>query len=117
VHSHNMCASELDGDGTRRTFTAAGTPGFPSNWRRARMPEPVLVLEPPYELCRAPDGVPPALGAILVGDLTGDEPSAVKAARMIVQLHAEAPWCPVCIVIGPQVSNGPVVEALEPLDG
>jgi hypothetical protein len=81
------------------------------------MSEPVLVLEPPYEACRAPDGRPPALGAILVGDLTGEEPAAVESARAIVRLHAEAPWCPVCIVIGPYVTNGPVIEALEPLDG
>lgn len=81
------------------------------------MSEPVLVLEPPYEACRSTDGEPPVLGAILVGDLTGAEPEAVESARAIVRLHAEAPWCPVCIVIGPYVTNGPVIEALEPLDG
>lgn len=81
------------------------------------MSELVLVLEPPYEACRAPDDQPPALGAILVGDLTGEEPAAVETAATVVRLQAEAPWCPVCLVIGPHVTNGPVIEALEPLDG
>jgi hypothetical protein len=81
------------------------------------MSEPVLVLEPPYEACRAPDDRPPALGAILVGDLTGEEPAAVETAAAVVRLQAEAPWCPVCLVIGPHVTNGPVIEALDPLDG
>ena len=81
------------------------------------MSEPVLVLEPPYEVCRPPAGRPPALGAILVGDLTGEEPEAVESAGAILRLHQEAPWCPVCLVIGPHVTNGPVIEALEPLDG
>ena len=81
------------------------------------MSEPVLVLEPPYADCRPPDGRPPALGSILVGDLTGEEAAAAAAAGAVARLYAEAPWCPVCLVIGPYVANGPVLEALEPLDG
>lgn len=81
------------------------------------MSEPVLVLEPPYDALRVPDGKSPALGAILVGDLTGEEPAAVEAAATIVRLKEAAPWCPVCLVIGPHVTDGPVIAALEPLDG
>lgn len=81
------------------------------------MSEPVLVLEPPYDAFRAPADTPPALGAILVGDLTGEEPAALAAAAAVARLHVEAPWCPVCLVIGPHVTNGPVLGALDPLDG
>ena len=81
------------------------------------MNEPVLVLEPPYAALREPDGQPPSLGSILVGDFTGDEPAALATAAEVLRLHAEASWCPVCLVLGPAIKDGPVLEALDPLDG
>lgn len=79
-------------------------------------PSPVLVLEPPYDAFRALDGQVPALGAVLVGDLTGEEPAALDAAAAVLAGWRSAPWCPVCLVIGPHVTDGPVLEALEPLE-
>ncbi len=42
------------------------------------MPSPVLVLDPPYAAFRDPDGQAPALGAVLVGDMTGRSSGAVE---------------------------------------
>lgn len=80
------------------------------------MPAPLVVLEPPYEVFRTADGEPPALGGILVGDLTGTEAEATEAARTAAEAARNAPWCPVCLVVGPAVHNGPVLAELAALD-
>ncbi len=53
-----------------------------------------LLLEPPYQALQQSWDAPPAVGAILVCDLS----AGIPALADVVLAHRAAPWCPVCLV-------------------
>ena len=73
----------------------------------------VRALEPPFGEAIPPGPFRPAVGGVLLADLSEGIPALARA----LEAHARAPWCPMVLLLPDRRLSAAVLAAFEPIPG